>query len=979
MAKEKELHVDEHHLAESLVKVAHGAKPFGTVWKALKSGGIILDHVAKEAWPFATALAAQALPKRRLWVVCPDARVQEQVQGELRVWGLPALFFPRLSQMGDAAGLPDPDALAERITALTRFSESMAGKGHGKGKARPGDSGEATGGDEGQPRVLVICADSLDEEVPALHELEAGKMSLQTGMKLDVEALLQDLGSAGYERVPVVTERGQVARRGGIVDVFSWQAEEPLRMEFFDDELESLRSFDIHTQTSVQRFQRMQLLLHSADTTGETTTVRQFIQEQDAVIALEVETLSPATVTITSGARADLAEEDFSTAIFENPLGVFHAGDFVVQEARREQFTRQVEDWRKQKWRVVMFFHNPGERERFEELVGGEWLQKHDLELALGLLHRGFVIPAAKLAVLTGAEVFGRYQNTRRFRGSKLDEAQVLRQARDHLRELREGDLVVHLDYGIGKYGGIEVREGARREEVMVIRYAEDAKVFVPVSQAHLVSRYVGVGSSSHAQQAGRRPLGEDPGPGGEERGRVCRRHAQHRGAAPDAEGPCPPARYQVAGGVRAILPLPGDAGSVEIHRRDQARHGAGEAHGPPALRGCGLWQDRGGDPGGLQGGDGGKQVAVLVPTTVLAQQHLATFKERMSDYPVTVEMLSRLTPAKREKEILKGVKDGTVDIVVGTHRVISKDVQFKQLGLAVIDEEQRFGVKHKERFKQLFRLVDVLTLSATPIPRTLYLGLVGMRDMSTLDTPPPNRHAVQTSVCGYDERIIRDAINKEIERGGQVFFLHNRVMDMEKMKAKLEALSPKARVVIGHGQMDETLLEDVMRRFIAGEADVLLCTTIIESGVDIPNANTIIIDRADRFGLADLYQLRGRVGRGGERAHAYLMLPRDLMTVGDARKRVTAIKQYTALGSGFKIAMRDLEIRGAGNLLGTEQSGHIFAIGFDLYCQMLKSATARLQGRRTPPPMEVSLRVDFLCMSEAQCSRRRMALPKNG
>ncbi|WP_009959636.1 transcription-repair coupling factor [Verrucomicrobium spinosum] len=968
MAKEKELHVDEHHLAESLVKVAHGAKPFGTVWKALKSGGIILDHVAKEAWPFATALAAQALPKRRLWVVCPDARVQEQVQGELRVWGLPALFFPRLSQMGDAAGLPDPDALAERITALTRFSESMAGKGHGKGKARPGDSGEATGGDEGQPRVLVICADSLDEEVPALHELEAGKMSLQTGMKLDVEALLQDLGSAGYERVPVVTERGQVARRGGIVDVFSWQAEEPLRMEFFDDELESLRSFDIHTQTSVQRFQRMQLLLHSADTTGETTTVRQFIQEQDAVIALEVETLSPATVTITSGARADLAEEDFSTAIFENPLGVFHAGDFVVQEARREQFTRQVEDWRKQKWRVVMFFHNPGERERFEELVGGEWLQKHDLELALGLLHRGFVIPAAKLAVLTGAEVFGRYQNTRRFRGSKLDEAQVLRQARDHLRELREGDLVVHLDYGIGKYGGIEVREGARREEVMVIRYAEDAKVFVPVSQAHLVSRYVGVGSRAptlnklgDARWVKTRAQAEKSV---EEFAAGMLSIAAQRQTLKGHAHP-PDTKWQVEFEQSFLYrETPDQLKSIAEIKRDM------EQEKPMDRLLCGdvgFGKTEVAIRAAFKAVMGGKQVAVLVPTTVLAQQHLATFKERMSDYPVTVEMLSRLTPAKREKEILKGVKDGTVDIVVGTHRVISKDVQFKQLGLAVIDEEQRFGVKHKERFKQLFRLVDVLTLSATPIPRTLYLGLVGMRDMSTLDTPPPNRHAVQTSVCGYDERIIRDAINKEIERGGQVFFLHNRVMDMEKMKAKLEALSPKARVVIGHGQMDETLLEDVMRRFIAGEADVLLCTTIIESGVDIPNANTIIIDRADRFGLADLYQLRGRVGRGGERAHAYLMLPRDLMTVGDARKRVTAIKQYTALGSGFKIAMRDLEIRGAGNLLGTEQSGHIFAIGFDLYCQMLKSATARLQGRRTPPPMEVSLRVDFLCMSEAQ------------
>jgi transcription-repair coupling factor (superfamily II helicase) len=337
-----------------------------------------------------------------------------------------------------------------------------------------------------------------------------------------------------------------------------------------------------------------------------------------------------------------------------------------------------------------------------------------------------------------------------------------------------------------------------------------------------------------------------------------------------------------------------------------------------------------------------------------------------MSEFPVTVEMLCRLTPANKEREIVKGISEGTVDIVVGTHRVISKDVRFKNLGLAVIDEEQRFGVKHKEKFKDLFRLVDVLTLSATPIPRTLYLALMGMRDMSTIETPPPNKQAVQTQICPFDERVIKQAVETEIERGGQVFFLHNRVATIEKVAQRIRELCPKARVLVGHGQMDSELLEDIMHTFVDGEADVLVCTTIIESGVDIPNANTIIIDRADRFGLADLYQLRGRVGRGGVQAHAYLLLPRDAVTAGDARKRVNAIKQYAGLGSGFKVALRDLEIRGAGNLLGTEQSGHIAAIGFDLYCQMLKQSVARMQGRRVARPVEVGLRADFLVMSEA-------------
>ncbi|MDZ4288684.1 MAG: TRCF domain-containing protein, partial [Prosthecobacter sp.] len=362
----------------------------------------------------------------------------------------------------------------------------------------------------------------------------------------------------------------------------------------------------------------------------------------------------------------------------------------------------------------------------------------------------------------------------------------------------------------------------------------------------------------------------------------------------------------------------------------------------------------------------GGKQVAILVPTTVLARQHWLNIRERMSEFPVTVEMLCRLTPKDRERKIVKDLKDGTLDIVVGTHRVISKDIQFKDLGLVVIDEEQRFGVKHKERFKELFRLVDVLTLSATPIPRTLYLALMGMRDMSTIETPPPNKQAVQTLICPYDERIIKQAIDAELDRGGQVFFLHNRVMTIERIAQRIRELCPRARIAVGHGQMDGELLEDVMHTFMDGRADVLVCTTIIESGVDIPNANTIIIDRADRFGLADLYQLRGRVGRGGTQAHAYLLLPRDAVTAGDARKRVNAIKQYAGLGSGFKIALRDLEIRGAGNLLGTEQSGHIAAVGFDMYCQMLKQAVNKMQGRRVSRPIEVALCADFLVQSEA-------------
>jgi transcription-repair coupling factor (superfamily II helicase) len=338
-----------------------------------------------------------------------------------------------------------------------------------------------------------------------------------------------------------------------------------------------------------------------------------------------------------------------------------------------------------------------------------------------------------------------------------------------------------------------------------------------------------------------------------------------------------------------------------------------------------------------------------------------------MSDYPVTVGLLSRFRTPKQQKQTLAGLRDGSVDIVVGTHRLLGKDVAFKNLGLVIVDEEQRFGVLHKERLKENFRKVDVLTLSATPIPRTLYLSLLGARDMSTIETPPANRIPVETVICGYDERLIRDAIKRELARGGQVYFLHNRVKSIGLLEKRLKELLPDARIVTGHGQMDEDELEEVMATFVAGNADILLCTTIIESGLDIPNANTIIIDRADRFGLADLYQLRGRVGRSNHKAYAYLLLPRDLMgSGGEARKRIAAIRQYSNLGAGFRVAMRDLEIRGAGNILGTEQSGHILAIGFEFYCRLLKAAVAKLKGERTPGRPDIKVSLDFIAPDPA-------------
>jgi len=900
----------------------------------------VLDHIAPQAFGFASALMVRRVEKekRRVWILCPDVKTQDHVHAELGVWQCPALYFPRLGQLMEGA-LADPELLAERTAVLSRMLE--------------GDS-----------PVMVLCADSLDESVPALNELTEQKRMLKVGAKLDVEVLIKELSEAGYERVPVVTERGQFARRGGILDFFSWQAEDPLRLEFFDDELESIRAFDLHNQSSIRRLESAGIILRMNDGAEDSGTLRDHFRKEDFIIQIEGESSSFAHARILSGAAEVEGMEDFTAAIHENPLGVFDASDFVLHEARRELFAKQITEWHKAGWQTVIFFHNEAERERFNELQSK---LPSSVETKLGLLYRGFTVPAAKLAVLTGAEIFGRHQQIRRVRGSKLDEAETLRKARDVLSELREGDLVVHAEHGIGRYAGIEVREGGKKEEVLVLHYADSAKLFVPLAHVHMVSRYVGVGgkapSLSKLTETRWKKTRATAEKSVEDFAKRMLSVAAERQTLKAYSHP-PDTKWQIEFEESFLYrETPDQLRSAEEIKRDM------ETEKPMDRLLCadvGFGKTEVAIRAAFKAVMGGRQVAILVPTTVLARQHHENIRQRMSEFPVTVEMLCRLTPANKEREIVKGISEGTVDIVVGTHRVISKDVRFKNLGLAVIDEEQRFGVKHKEKFKDLFRLVDVLTLSATPIPRTLYLALMGMRDMSTIETPPPNKQAVQTQICPYDERIIKQAIDTEIERGGQVFFLHNRVSTIEKVAQRLRELSPKARVLVGHGQMDSELLEDIMHTFVDGEADVLVCTTIIESGVDIPNANTIIIDRADRFGLADLYQLRGRVGRGGVQAHAYLLLPRDAVTAGDARKRVNAIKQYAGLGSGFKIALRDLEIRGAGNLLGTEQSGHIAAVGFDLYCQMLKQSVARMQGRRVARPVEVGLRADFLVMSEA-------------
>jgi transcription-repair coupling factor (superfamily II helicase) len=914
------------------------------------------SHVAQPAQAFLVAAIADGIDKT-IWVLCSTVHSQELVYESLLNWHPNALFLPEAEFAAVENVLPDPEIAAERLALLTQVERETG------------------------PHLIVATRASLDQAAPGRDVLQSGVAQLRRGASAKMEHLVERLAGAGYERVAQVTTRGQFAIRGGIVDLYSWQASLPVRLEFFGDEIDSLREFDIDTQTSVHDLRSVDILVGATE--DQSSVVRDYVGHDHLVIDTEAEKTSNAHVQISEG-WIENGPEDFSSAFQDCEVGEFEIGDLILVEAKRAQFSARLEEWRAQRAKIVIYFQTEGEIERFREVMGEKALD--DIDLLEGSLARGFCFPAANLFILSAAELFGRLaaHPRRRLRRAERHRAQI------DFSELTEGDLVVHLEHGIGRFLGLQkfAIGQARRppsadeensasealplqrqpQEVLILEFADEAKLYVPLEQAYLVSRYVGVGKREPALSS----LGD------------ARWTRAKKNAAASI--------FDYAGKMLAVQAErqmhPGHAFAPDSRWQAELEHSFPFRETPDQLRAIidtKIDMERRQSMDRLICGDvgfgktevairaafkavmDGKQVAVLAPTTVLAQQHFEVFRQRMLDYPVRIEMLSRFRSQGEQKKILELLRKGGVDVVIGTHRLISGDVVFKDLGLVVIDEEQRFGVLHKEKFKELFKLVDVLTLSATPIPRTLYLSLVGVKDMSAIETPPLNRLPVETMVSAYDERIIRDAINRELERQGQVFFLHNRVQTIERARDRIIDLCPQARVEIGHGQMGSDELEAVMARFIAGKVDVLVCTTIIESGLDIPNANTIIIDRADRFGLADLYQLRGRVGRAEHKAYAYLLLPREMMTIGAARKRINAIKQYSSLGAGFRIAMRDLEIRGAGSILGTAQSGHIMTVGFELYCQLLKQAVAQLKGDKLQLRLDVDLRLDFVATNEAE------------
>ncbi|MBQ3217493.1 MAG: transcription-repair coupling factor [Akkermansia sp.] len=913
---------------------------------------IVFPRTSPAAYAFVVALvAAQSKTPRRIWAVADALPMQERVAAELPLWDAPCIFVPE-REIHVNNGLSDPDLAAERLEALRAIS-----------------------GTPSAPQVVVVTAAALNQQAPAFARAAADTtLCLKAGGEYSPEALCKCLTEHGFDRVEQVTARSQWSLRCGILDVFPLQSAWPLRIEFFGDEVESIRAFDVDSQLSFRKLADAELVL---DEPPADRLLRDLIAPEDWIVSLPgsgepgdvLVFETPPDVADVVPELERLNEKD-PLAFFGTPLGSFDTGDFVMQEARRALARRSLLQWREDKWRIVMYFPHEGEKKRFEEICGEDeaWrpVQSRDGDLPFG-----FTVPGAKLAVLSAAELFGRYSSPRARKRDEREDRLRRERAQAPLREISPGDYVIHSAHGLGRFVGI-VQDDKTGEQELHIQYAGSVLLRIPLQQSHLVSKYVGLGAKTpelsrlgdarwkRACQAAERAVQD-----------YAAQLLEVQAERESNNGYAHPADSSWMWQFESSFPYretPDQLRAINQCKADM------EAPRPMDRLICGdvgFGKTEVAIRAAFKCVTGGRQAAILAPTTVLADQHYRTFRSRMSEYPIRIELLSRFTPAKKAAEIIEGMRRGEVDIVVGTHRLISKNVNFKNLGLAVIDEEQRFGVRHKEQFKRMFRMVDMLTLSATPIPRTLYVALMGARDMSTIDTAPLNRLPVQTAVCPYSEELIARAIERELARNGQVFFLHNRVQSIYKMAEDLQRLVPKARIVVGHGQMDKGDLECVMRDFVAGKADVLLSTTIIESGIDIPNANTIIIDRADRFGLADLYQLRGRVGRGGHRAYAYLLLPPDALTTSDARKRVAAIKQYTELGSGFKIAMRDLEIRGAGNLLGTQQSGHIAAIGFELYCQLLRQSIERLQGKAPTIRADAQLKADFLCVSEAVLSTR--------
>ena len=804
--------------------------------------------------------------------------------------------------------------------------------------------------------IIVTCPQALEQEVPTGIKSEQAVRTLRLQENHPMDELTAWMSDAGYEFGVEVYAQGEAAMRGGILDCWPPGSPRPVRIEFFGDEIDSIRYFDDQTQCSVEKIHAVQLPQLDLGFAGDDTCpLPDLLPENTLIVNPSDPTTTPLSSRLTTG--FDFYDTHLQAVSFD-----LHPK--AAEQARRRFVEQRCSDLSKG-WNIHLFFETQGTLTRFKELY--EDIKGFDaLHLHYGVLHESATDHARKILIVTESDFYAYHSNrSAHARSAK----RFSRQERvSEAADIQPGDFVVHVEHGVGKYLGIvETSFSGKSMEVLSIEYAKGEKVYLPVTQAHLLTRYKGMGKQAPKPHTlGGRKWRNDKANAQEAVQDLAAKLLQTQAERQAKRGYKFSKDTAMQAEFEAAFPYTETAD--QLSSADELKQDMEKVRPMDRLL-CGdvgFGKTEVAMRAAFKAVMDGKQVAILVPTTILAQQHYDTFTERMAAFPIRVDMVSRFRTRGQQSITLFNTVEGEVDLLIGTHRLLSGDVRFKNLGLVIIDEEQRFGVEAKEHLKELRTQVDVITMSATPIPRTLYMSLTGVRDLSTIKTAPQERQPVDTHVIPYDENIICEAIRMELHRGGQVFYLHNRVKTIHIVDTRLRALVPEARIAVAHGQMGEKELSEIMHAFVQGRFDVLLCTTIIESGVDIPNCNTMLVENAERFGLSDLYQLRGRVGRSNHKAFAYLMLSPGGEMIDAARDRMNAIQRYTGLGSGFRLALRDLELRGAGNLLGAKQSGHISAVGFDLYCQLLKRTIAIMQGKKPPPLMDVTVKLDFLDLSPA-------------
>ena len=849
--------------------------------------------------------------------------------------------------------------------------------------------------------TVVTSIDGCMDFLESLEKIKEQLIHYESDSTVDIEQLKNQLVALGYERVGQVEMPGQFSVRGGIVDIYCLTEENPWRIELWGDEIDSIRSFDPESQRSLENLEELTIypaVEHIGD--KDMVSFLDYFPEERTIIFLD----EPNRLTEKGGAVEEEyrqsrmhREEKGSRNLPENWLCSFEQLQKELNKRNcisvcalepkqagwkvREKFYLEVKSisaynnsfellvkdlhqYKKQGYRIALLSGSRTRAERLakdlqEEGLAAFYGQDYDREICPGEImvvyghaKKGFEYPLIKFAVMTESDIFGQEQKKKKkknYSGSRIQD----------FAELSVGDFVVHEKHGLGIYRGIEKVEVDRIvKDYIKIEYRGGSNLYIPATQLDCLQKYSGA-DASKAPKLNKLGTQEWNKTKSKVRGAVkniAKELVELYAVRQEKEGyVCGPDTVwqrefeemfpyeETEDQLSAIEDAKRDMESTRIMDRlicGDVGYGKTEV----ALRAA------------FKEVQESRQVAYLAPTTILAQQIYNTFVQRMKEFPVRVELLCRFRTPAQQKKAIEDLKKGQVDVIIGTHRILSKDVQFKNLGLLIVDEEQRFGVTHKEKIKQLKKDVDVLTLTATPIPRTLHMSLIGIRDMSVLEEPPMDRMPIQTYVMEYDEETVREAINRELRRGGQVYYVYNRVTDIADVALRIAKLVPDARVDFAHGQMSERELENVMYSFVNGDIDVLVSTTIIETGLDISNVNTMIIHDSDRYGLSQLYQLRGRIGRSNRTAYAFLMYRKNVMLKETAEKRLAAIREYTDLGSGFKIAMRDLELRGAGNLLGAQQHGHMNAVGYDLYCKMLNEAVKEAKGIRTMEDFETSV-----------------------